>query len=735
MEQKLDSELSLALSLPEEERMRNAVLRSGYDPGSRIWTLLLLYHGSLDEIEAALPVSIVPLLGSYAVIRIPAEKIPALLAFPQVLYLELSRPLYEETITGIAESCMDTVLPVLPGSGALIGPDDSDKPDRTVSPGSGTLIGPDDSDEPDRAVSPGPGTLIDPDDSIKPDRTVPPGPGGSLTTGDSLATGEGGGTLTGRGTAIAILDSGVDYRHPDFCTADGATRILTYWDQTLDYDGMNRYGVGRIFSKEELDRLLTAAAGSGASGSGAPGDLPVSVPSAGTVAPDMATDGGAADGGAPGEQTVSVPSAGTAVPDMEADDGAPGGQTVSAPATEAPLPEPSADFSGHGTHIAGICAGNGRASGGRNRGAAPESSLLVVKLKNDADSVFTDYANLMMAVDYVVRFASDAALPLSINISYGSNDGPHDGSGLMERYLNNCIFYGKNVVVTATGNEGISRRHSHVQVSEDTQSAVPFSVAPGENSLYLQLFKHYGDTFTYRLSPPDGSGEILIPGRAGIYRFSLGNNLIRLIISDPTPYQSLQELFLVLLPAASGLSLSSGVWQFHIQAESVVSGSVNLWLPSREATNAATGFLSPSVDGTLTIPSTAANVISVSGYDSTTDTFASFSGRGFLRGPVSDKPDLTAPAVNILSTAPGGGYSIKSGTSMAAPFVSGAASLLMEYGIVQGRDLFLYGEKIKALLQKGARPLPAFSEYPNPSVGWGALCLKNSLPASTALRQ
>lgn len=636
MEQKLDSELSLALSLPEEERMRNAVLRSGYDPGSRIWTLLLLYQGSLDEIEAALPVSIVPLLGSYAVIRIPAEKIPALLAFPQVLYLELSRPLYEEAITGIAESCMDTVLPVLPGSGTLIGPDDSDEPDRTVSPG----------------------------------------PGGSLTTG------EGGGTLTGRGTAIAILDSGVDYRHPDFCTADGATRILTYWDQTLDYDGMNRYGVGRIFSKEELDRLLTAAAGSGAPGSGTPGE-----------------------------------------------------QSVSAPATEAPLPEPSADFSGHGTHIAGICAGNGRASGGRNRGAAPESSLLVVKLKNDADSVFTDYANLMMAVDYVVRFASDAALPLSINISYGSNDGPHDGSGLMERYLNNCIFYGKNVVVTATGNEGISRRHSHVQVSEDTQNAVPFSVAPGENSLYLQLFKHYGDTFTYRLSPPDGSGEILIPGRAGIYRFSLGNNLIRLIISDPTPYQSLQELFLVLLPSASGLSLSSGVWQFHIQTESVVSGSVNLWLPSREATNAATGFLSPSVDGTLTIPSTAANVISVSGYDSTTDTFASFSGRGFLRGPVSDKPDLTAPAVNILSTAPGGGYSIKSGTSMAAPFVSGAASLLMEYGIVQGRDLFLYGEKIKALLQKGARPLPAFSEYPNPSVGWGALCLKDSLPESTALRQ
>ena len=129
---------------------------------------------------------------------------------------------------------------------------------------------------------------------------------------------------------------------------------------------------------------------------------------------------------------------------------------------------------------------------------------------------------------------------------------------------------------------------------------------------------------------------------------------------------------------------------------------------------------------TFTIPSTAANVISVSGYDSTTDVFSSFSGRGFSNSR-STKPDLTAPAVNILSTAPGGGYSIRTGTSMAAPFVTGAASLLMEYGIVLGRDPFMFGEKIKALLWKGAKPLPAFTEYPNESVGWGALCYLDSI--------
>ena len=605
MEQKLDSELSLSLSLPEEERLKNPVLRSGYEPESRLWTLILLYQGSLTEIQETLSLSVVPLLGNYAIIKIPADQIPDLLLYPQVLYLELPRPLYEEEITGISASCL------------------SGQPFFSVS--------------------------------------------GSLTSDG----------LTGRGTLAAILDSGVDYRHPDLRTSSGASRILTYWDQSLSYDENNRYGFGRIFSNEDLNALL------GISGSPDSSDnLPTGA--------NEATGAGA-----------------TETANMQF--------------------QPSADFSGHGTHIAGICAGNGRSSGGRNRGAAPEASLLVVKLKNDADSVFTDYANLMMAVDYAVRFASGAALPLCINISYGSNDGPHDGTGLMERYLENCIFYGKNSVVIATGNEGISRRHSSVQVRTGEEKNIAFSVAPGETSLYVQLWKYFGDTFRYRLSLPSRGTEIAIPGLPGIYRYEMDGNQIRLIISEPTPYQPLQEMFLVILPSSSQTVIHSGLWQLYIFSEYSVNGRVNLWLPSREATNSATGFLEPSSDMTFTVPSTAGNVLSVSGYDSTTDTFAPFSGRGFVNTQAA-KPDLAAPAVNILSTAPGGGYSIRSGTSMAAPFVTGAALLLMEYGIVTGKDPFLYGEKIKALLQKGARPLPAFSEYPNASVGWGALCLRDSLP-------
>ena len=92
------------------------------------------------------------------------------------------------------------------------------------------------------------------------------------------------------------------------------------------------------------------------------------------------------------------------------------------------------------------------------------------------------------------------------------------------------------------------------------------------------------------------------------------------------------------------------------------------------------------------------------------------------------KPDLVAPGVDILSCSPGGGYVSRTGTSMACPFVTGSAALLMQYGIVEGRDPYLFGQKVKAFLIRGARQLPAFEEYPNDSVGWGALCVRDSLP-------
>ena len=174
--------------------------------------------------------------------------------------------------------------------------------------------------------------------------------------------------------------------------------------------------------------------------------------------------------------------------------------------------------------------------------------------------------------------------------------------------------------------------------------------------------------------------------------------------------------------------MEEGIWSFYLSPVSLISGRYDFWLPSAGILNTSTRFLRPTPDTTLTIPSTASKVITIGAYNSRYHSYADFSGRGFTRLTNQIKPDLAAPGVNIMAPAANGGYQSVTGTSFATPVASGAAALLMQWGIVNGNDPFLYGEKVKAYLRRGAKKLPGISEYPNPMVGYGALCVRDSLP-------
>ena len=125
------------------------------------------------------------------------------------------------------------------------------------------------------------------------------------------------------------------------------------------------------------------------------------------------------------------------------------------------------------------------------------------------------------------------------------------------------------------------------------------------------------------------------------------------------------------------------------------------------------------------MPALARSIITAAAYDPQTDSPAIFSGRGPAANGLQ-KPDISAPGVNVYTAAPNGGYTTVSGTSFSAPIVSGICALLMQWGIVEGNDPFLYGKRLKAFLQKGAGRLENII-YPNNEWGYGAVCFENTL--------
>ena len=121
---------------------------------------------------------------------------------------------------------------------------------------------------------------------------------------------------------------------------------------------------------------------------------------------------------------------------------------------------PSRDISGHGTHVTGIAAGNGRASGGRYTGVAPQSDLIIVKLGNATADSFPRTTQLMMALDYVLRKSLEYNMPIAVNISFGNSYGSHSGDSLLETFINDVAGVGRTVIVTGAGNEGNADGHT-----------------------------------------------------------------------------------------------------------------------------------------------------------------------------------------------------------------------------------------------------------------------------------
>ena len=376
----------------------------------------------------------------------------------------------------------------------------------------------------------------------------------------------------------------------------------------------------------------------------------------------------------------------------------------------------SRDFSGHGTHVASICAGRG--------GVAPGAQLVIVKLGDIRQKGFPRTTQLMTALQYVINLAVRRRKPVAINISYGHNYGDHRGNSLLETFISQIASQWKTVICVGTGNEGNSGKHKQGRIDKNTEEIL-FDIAPYESDLNLQIWKDFVDEFDIVLISPDGKRQE-ITDQMGKAKYVYGNTVVFVYNGYPTPYNVRQEIYFSFLPEA-GNYIESGQWKLEIMPRNIRNGEYQMWLPVSAGSNQETRFLEPDKVFTLTIPSTAKNVIAVGAYDVRYQAYADFSGRGDQNFLV-DKPDLVAPGVGVLAAAPEGLESVRSGTSMATPFVTGGTALLMEWGIIRENDPYLYGERMKAYLHRGSRRLNGYDHYPNNEIGYGRLCVSESLP-------
>ena len=612
MNQKIENLLNVSLDATREELESSESLSTGFNWRDNTWEIIVRYTGNLENIKANYNVYVRELLFNYAIIVTDKATIELISQEPQIVYVEKPKSLYFQLERAKSAACASNVRVGQPGAYGY--KNISRNINESISENTSGNIG---------------------------SGQTGHGIGGIADNGIQY--------LSGKGVITAIIDTGIDIYSSEFRNADGSTRILDIYDQTLQ----------REYSAADIDAFIGK------------------------------------------DRNVYT------------------GRDISQEENEG---IPAFDNIQHGTNVAVIACGKS--------GVAYESDIIVVKMGYSYNNQFPRTTSLMDAIDYIIRKAMEYNRPVAINISYGMNYGDHNGNTLLESYINAAASGYKCSICIGSGNEADKAVHYGGTIKNAQTDTVEIAVGEYQSSIDIQIWKYYWDDIRVTLISPDGTERVIVT-HGKISRYTLGGTNVISMSGEPSPYNLYQEIYINL--QLQGSYITSGIWKIQLYGENVRQGTYNIWLPASVSLNRATGVIRPVAYDTITIPATAGGCISVGAYNSYTGAYAAFSGRGSALTDVLTagiKPDILAPGVDISirrDTRQGVVYTSVTGTSYATPFVTGAAALLMQWGIVMGNDRFMYGEKLKAYLRSGARQLDGVTQTPNPVTGYGALGVEDSI--------
>jgi subtilisin family serine protease len=479
-------------------------------------------------------------------------------------------------------------------------------------------------------------------------------------------------TNGGSGIIIGIVDFGLDIMHRNFRHADGSTRILALWDQKAPANEKHSpkpFGYGRLFKEDEINRALR------------------------TVEPYQAIGYKA-------------------------------------------LKDSLMDAGAHGTYVTDVAAGNGL--GSNCKGVAPQADIVFVDVSTAGTpiqgsqavgSTFGDSVQLLEAVQFIFDYAKAKDRPCVINISLGTNGGPHDGTTLLEEAIDRLVIQEPNrAVVIAAGNSFDKKLHATGQVMNrgnlDLKWRIPrFDATSNE----LEIWYAREDRFTVEVFNPDGKRVARVKPGDTWEKVKGDKGLMTVVnrLNDPNNGDNTINIFFE-------RGLSYGIWTLRLHGDCVQDGRFHAWIERDE--RGQSRFVKPQdksymVSNQCTLSSIACGheTIVVSAYNAyESDLPLSESSSS---GPTRDnrkqqQPTISAPGKDVIA-AQSGTLVLRhrqSGTSIAAAVVTGTIALMLAEA--QALGMALTAKQIREILIRTAFRNPSGSRHWDPGFGFGRVCAK-----------
>ncbi|HEX8573672.1 MAG TPA: S8 family serine peptidase [Allosphingosinicella sp.] len=505
---------------------------------------------------------------------------------------------------------------------------------------------------------------------------------------------------------VGIVDvGGIDFAHPDFMDDQGNSRVVAIWDQGGDAFDPPR---------------LTVTGGKTGPSTGYGSEI--------------------------GKADIALALSEAQAARVSPHDLAPQSQRMAA---------------SHATHVASIAAGRSgvckRAKIGAVLISMPEADL-------DRQASFYDTTRIVDAIEYLFMLADrEGCEGVSINISLGTNGGAHDGSELISRWIDRSLAEPGRSVCVAAGNSGqeaaqfdgdvgfwSGRVHASGRIPAAALRRDLEWVVVGDGKVDLsenELEIWYGaeDEFSVELFTPrtaEGPGRRIGPvgPRQRIENVMLADGTfvsIYNVLSDAKNGDNRISLYLSPFLGQPVKGISAGSWKVRLTGKIIRNGAFNAWIerddPGRTRIRShwrLPSFFGPGTfvdNSTLSSLACGPRVIGVANLDEAREMVNVSSSQG----PTRDgrlKPEIAAPGTDIVAACgfdPATQWIAMTGTSMASPYVTGVAALMLSL------NPRLTAAQIGGIIRRTSNPLPGSSYEWQNGAGFGVIdpqaCLREAL--------